>query len=254
MAIYIYGLMRTEDGVEAVEARPEARLALVEHGGVCALINDVGDGDLTLRRESALAHTDTIRAAFEHGPILPMRFGTVLPDAVALEAEVLMPRATALRARLEVLDGLAEMQVKASYLEEPLLRSILDSDPRLTKAAARIQTLPPAATHFDRINLGESIHREVEARREADSLRMVEELRSLAEAVSIREPRNERGVLNASFLVARPRLQEFDGAVARLSEAEAAHMQFRLIGPMPPHSFAEGPWDSAVPAGGSTWD
>jgi hypothetical protein len=251
MALYIYGLMRAEDGPRAVEALGDESVQTVEHGGVCALVTDMEEGDLRLRRESALAHSDTLQAAFKHGPVLPVRFGTLLPDVASLEAGLLAPRATALRARLEVLDGLAEMQVKASYLEEPLLRSIVAGDPRLAQTAARIRELPPAATHFERISLGEAVHQSVQARREADAQRLLAELQPLAVAVSAREPGLERGVLNASFLVSEERLKEFDGAVERLAEQDAERIKFRLIGPMPAHSFTEGAWDAPVAAGAS---
>lgn len=253
MAIYAYGLMRPEDGQRAAEALAERGLQTIEHEGVCALVADVDEGNLQLRRESALAHNDVLQAAFQHGPILPMRFGTVLPDAETLACELLAPRATPLRARLEALEDLAEMQVKAEYLEEPLLRSILDTDSRLSHAAARLRGLSPEATHFERINLGEVINREVQARRQADSQRLIEELLPLAVAVSTREPRHEMAVLNASYLVARDRLEEFDATVQRLSDEEAGWLKFKLIGPMPAHSFSEGSWKPGIPAGSGTW-
>ena len=64
------------------------------------------------------------------------------------------------------------MQVKATYLEEPLLRSILAGSTSLTQAAARIRALPPAATHFERINLGEAINKAVDARQARTRERM----------------------------------------------------------------------------------
>src|SRR5437764_4014175 len=100
---------------------------------------------------------------------------------------------------------MAEMQVKATYLEQPLLHSILAASSRLAEAAARIQALPPAATHFDRITLGEAIHAAVQARRRHDTERLMGELRPLAMTVSVREARHEHEVLNASFLVADDR-------------------------------------------------
>lgn len=249
MALYVYGLMRVEDGARAANTLTEAAIALVEHADVCALVSNVGEGDLRLRRESALAHTDTLQKAFHHGPVLPVRFGTVLPDGETLVAELLAPRATALRARLEALDGMSEMQVKATYLEEPLLRSIVGQDAQLARAAARIRQLPPEATHFERINLGEQINARVQAFRWADSQRMLQQLQPLAGAVSVREPTHERAVLNASFLVASDRLEAFDAEVERLSEQDSERIQFRLIGPMPAHSFADGSWESSVAAG-----
>jgi len=249
MPLYVYGLMRAEDGQAATKAMTEASVEAIELDGVCALVTSLGEGDLTLRRESALAHSDTLQAAFQHGPVLPVRFGTVLSDAGALREELLAPRSNALRARLEALDGLAEMQLKATYVEEPLLRSIVGADPRLARTAARIQQLPPAATHFERLRLGETIQQEVDARRQRESQVLVESLASLAVAVSLREPRHERAVLNASFLVSEDRVQAFDAEVERMAEQAAGRIRFKLIGPMPAHSFAEGAWQSGVPDG-----
>jgi hypothetical protein len=264
MALYIYGLMRRQDAQAAVSARSDQRrssgrdhargeLETVTHDGVCALVSPIADASPKLRRESALAHNETLQAAFEHGPVLPVRFGTVLPDAEVLERDFLAPQAAELMARLEALQGSAEMQVKATYLEEPLLRSILGASSSLAQAAARIRALPPAATHFDRINLGEAIHRAVDARRRQDAERVVDALRQLAVKATIREPRHEREVVNASFLVSDDRLEAFDSAVERLSSENSGQMQFKLIGPMPAHSFAGELRDGTAMSGGSTW-
>lgn len=249
MGLYVYGLMRAEDGARAAQA---ASIETVEHDGLCALVTTIAEGDLRLRRESALAHSETLQAVFAHGPVLPVRFGTVLPDAESLERELLAPRAEALRARLEALEGMSEMQVKASYLEAPLLRSILEADPRLKAAATRVRGLPPAAAHFERIHLGEAIHHAVEARRESDSQQLIEALRPRSVAVSVHKPHQDHAALNASFLVAEGRVDAFDAEVERLSNEFATKMQFKLIGPMPAHSFAES-WDGPVGAGSPRW-
>jgi len=246
MALYVYGLMRMEDGARVVAELAEGSAELVEHGSVCALVSRVPESDLTLRRESALTHTDTLQAAFAYGPVLPVRFGTVLPDAATLKRDFLAMQAPTLLARLEALEEMGEMQLKATYLEEPLLRSILGASPRLAEAARRIRELPAVATHFDRINLGEAIHKAVEARRQEDSRRLIDELRDLAVAVSIHEPRHERGVLNAAFLVANDRVEAFDHEAERLCAEYAEAMDFKLIGPMPAHSFAAGSWDRGL--------
>ncbi len=264
MALYIYGLMRVQDAQAAMAARSgenpppgparlRGEIETVAHDGVCALVSVIAEGNPRLRRESALAHNETLQAAFEHGPVLPVRFGTVLPDAQVLERDFLAPRAADLLTRLEALRGNAEMQVKVTYLEEPLLRSILAGSTGLTKAAARIRALPPAATHFERINLGEAINKAVDVRRKQDAGHLIDALRSLAVSVSVRDPRHEREVVNASFLVPDEHLEEFDAAVERLSDEHSGQMQFKLVGPMPAHSFASEPMDGAVAVGGSSW-
>lgn len=251
MGLYVYGFMRREDGAsatkEASSGAPGVRT--VVHGELCALVSEVPEDNLALRRESALAHTETLQRAFEHGPVLPLRFGTVVADASSLERDVLAPRQEELLSRLRELDALAEMQVKATYLEEPLLRSILASSPELAKKSARLRQLPEAATHFDRLALGEAITLAVQARRQDDEQRLIEGLRDRSLAVSVGEPTHERDVLNGSFLVSKDRLADFDAAVESLSQEHAGAMQFKLIGPMPAYSFADGGWRQPAPAG-----
>jgi hypothetical protein len=243
MALYVYGLMRAQDGARAA-SESSAALEAISHDGIVALTAKVSDGNPSLRREAALSHSNILQDAFAHGPVLPMRFGTVLPDEAALERDLLGPRAKALRARLDALAGMAELQLKVSYAQEPLLRSVLASAPALADQAARIRGLPAEATHFERIRLGEAISATVQARRDADSRQLIDALDGLAVAVGVSELHHERGVLNASFLVAGERLEEFDAAVEELSEEHAELMQFRLIGPMPAYSFSERAWEA----------
>ena len=71
--------------------------------------------------------------------------------------------------------------------------------------------------------------------------------------VVLREPRHERAVLNASFLVVDGRLADFDAEVERLSQEDAGRITFKLIGPMLAHSFAEGGWKTKVAGGSGPW-
>lgn len=240
MALYVYGIMRASDVGDAAAAR---KRAVVEDKELAALVSETPDEGLRLRRENVMAHSEVLQAAFEHGPVLPLRFGTVLPNRDAVVAQLLAPRTEALRARLEALEGKAEMQVKATYSEEPLLRSILSQDPRLATLVQRVQQLPAAATHFERIRIGERIAAAVEARRGHDADALLTALRPLSLAVSVSDPHHERAMLNAAFLVERSSLQRFDEAVQSASEQHGSNVEFKLIGPMPPYSFADREWE-----------
>ena len=77
---------------------------------------------------------------------------------------------------------------------------------------------------------------------------MTDRLRPLAVAVSVGQPQHERMALNAAFLVERARLGEFDAAVEQLSQERSDEMQFRLIGPLAPHSFADDSSDRSAVA------
>lgn len=246
MPIYVYGIMRACDATSAAQA---AAVETVEHGELGALVRAQPDGELRLRRDTILAHAEVLQTALEHGPVLPLRLGTALPDPDAAVRELLVPRADALARRLDALEGKAEMQVKATYAEEPLLRSILDRDPPLRRAVDEIRRLPAAATHFQQIRIGEAIAQSVQARRTVDGQTLLGALRPLALAVSESAPHHERAVLNAAFLVESGGLARFDGTVEQLSQDRAPEIEFKLIGPLPAYSFADGGLEAPAGAG-----
>jgi len=239
--LYVYGIMRAQDAARATvdgEDHP-VDVEAVDHVGLSALVSHV-PGELRLRRDNILAHADVLQAAFAHGPVLPFRFGTVVADADVVVGELLSPRSEALTARLDELDGKVEMQVKAIYAEEPLLRSILAQDQELARAVKRTQQLPADATHFDRIRIGEAINQAVLSRGAADGQALLGALAPLATANVVSPPHHERAVMNVAFLVERANLERFDGAVEALSEQHAGAIEFKLIGPLPPYSFVGG--------------
>lgn len=246
MALYVYGIMRSGDAERAVSAAEPARVQAVEHQHVSALVSGLPDGELRLRRDNILGHSDVLQAAFEHGPILPFRFGTVVADGEAVVRELLAPAAERLGQRLEALDGKVEMQVKATYAEEPLLRSVLAQDPELTQSVRRTQGLPAAASHFERIRIGEAVAGAVQARRAADEEALLRALSPLAVTHASSPPHHERSVLNAAFLVDRASLARFDQEVEALSNQRAPEIDFTLVGPLPPYSFADREWELAA--------
>ena len=241
MSLYLYGIMRSGDAAQSA-ASADRDVDVIEHGEVSMLVSAVGEDALRLRRETIMAHANVLQAAFEHGPVLPMRLGTAMPDAEAVVRELLAPHASHLARRLDALDGKAEMQVKAVYSEEPLLRSVLDRDPALRRAVDRSRNLPASATHFEQIRIGEAIAAAVQARGAVDGEALLSALRPLALAVSVSPPHHERAVLNAAFLIDAERLREFDGAVEQLSLERSSEIEFKLIGPLPGYSVAEREW------------
>ena len=60
---------------------------------------------------------------------------------------------------------------------------------------------------------------------------------SCALDIQVGESTNERIVCNASFLVERDAIPEFDEAVDRARREQAERMRLKYTGPLPPHSF-----------------
>src|SRR3954451_24984885 len=249
MALVVYGVMRTADcpGGLSVQWRGETfEVHAVSYEGCCALVGDAPDGPVQVRRDALLAHNEVLHAAMERGPVLPLRFGVILDDEDAVRQELLGSSAPALAARLDALKGTAEFQVKVTFDSDRVLSSILESEGPLADIAARVRALPGAAGHFDRIRLGELISERIESRAASVEAELVGALEPLAVAVACADRQDEWMALNAAFLVEDGKRRAFDAVVDQLAAEHAGDLQFRVIGPLPPHSFADHAWEAGA--------
>jgi hypothetical protein len=104
---------------------------------------------------------------------------------------------------------------------------------------ATIQGKPEAATYYERIRLGELVAAALDERRAAAAPQIIERLAPLAVDVRVGEPVHERMAVNASFLIERAGLDQFDRVVDQIGAEQAGRIQLKYTGPLPPHSFVE---------------
>ena len=234
--VYVYGVVDGERPLPAVEGIGAQQVRLVSEGGVGAIVGNVGREVPALGREALTAHSRVLEALVESRTVLPMRFGVVMEDDEAVRDGLLMTHHDELLAQLERLDGRVELTLRATYEEGPLLREILAEEPQI-RAMQESARRTSGGTYIDRIKLGELIAAAVEARRRHDTEHIMSRLTPLAEDFQLSEPRHERMVLSASFLIPRVGIPGFDAAVDEVGRQQQNRMRLRYTGPLPPHSF-----------------
>src|SRR3954452_23792483 len=168
--LYVYGVMRAGDApAPSRTGVGDTPVQTVERGSMAALVSEVPGDSVPGRAKNLTAHTEVLRAAMDGGTVLPMRFGVLMPDEDTVKHELLETRAPWLNQMLDALDGRVEMTVSAMYREEVLLHEVVTQDAAIAKLRERVQNQPAAATHFERIRLGELVAQAVEARRNTDA-------------------------------------------------------------------------------------
>lgn len=238
-ARYVYGVVDPGSSAPAVDGIGGAPLELVVGDGVAALASRA-PGDFTeAGREELLTHTRVLEAAMEGTTVLPMRFGVVLPDETTLRERLLAQHGEELAAQLREMAGKVEVTLKGIYDEDAVLREIVAENREVEQLRGAIAGKPEAATYYERIRLGEVVAAAFAAKREADAAAIVAAMGSHAAEVRVSEPVHERMAVNASFLVDRKRIADFDAAVDEVGRAEADRIRFKYTGPLPPHSFVE---------------
>lgn len=238
-AKYIYGVVAASAPVPTHPGIEGASLHLVPAETVAALVSDVSDGELTMGREAMTTHARVLEEAHALGTVLPMRFGLVMSDEAEVQHNLLDSHRDELATQLVEFDGKAELKLRATYEEEPLLREVVREEQEVARLRASLRDMPTDATYYGRIQLGELVAQAIERKRELDADAILGTLAPLALAVDVAAPPHERIVLSASFLVQRWALQGFDAAVDRLGSEQAGRMRLTYTGPLPPHSFVQ---------------
>lgn len=236
-ALYCYGVMRAQ----SANPRPkgglgDAPVEPVRYGELAALTSPAPPGRAKARRGELLRHFDVLANAFEHGTVLPLRFGIVFDDEQTLVEDFLQPRHDELVGLLKDLRDRVELRVTAHYREAAILAEVVRENPRI--ARLRVATRDgQAGVQPLLLELGELVSAELQARTIRDSRLLLERLRKLALDYEVDEEPIEHQVLRASFLVERRRVKPFDDALDEIAATHAGRIDFRLVGPLPPHSF-----------------
>jgi hypothetical protein len=216
--IYVYGVLRAGSiGAVAVDGVADRPVSTLELGGLAAVTSDLADERLRVRRRDLVRHLRVLESVFAEATIVPCAFGTVLQSRQAVEAELLTTRREELLGLLERLEGRVQLNVKAVYDEETVLREIVQAEPEIARLREQTRALGEAG-HFASIRLGELVASALAERRSADAGGLLERLSAEAEDVVVDEAA-ETVVLKASFLVARERIAGFDEVLEELAAA-----------------------------------
>jgi len=237
MPTYVYGIIDGDAQAPGAAGIGGAPLQLIPADGSAALVSEIAGSDVRLGRDEVLTHSRVLEEAMSNGTVLPMRFGVVMEDDAEVRGRLLDEHAAELRRQLELMAGKVELNVRAVYEEEPLLRDVLEHEPEIARLRDQLRGKPDDATYFERVRLGELVAEAVDRQRARDARAIVDELAPLAADIEIAELAHERIVLGASFLIERDRIAEFDQALDRVAGAYAGRMRFKCTGPLPPHSF-----------------
>jgi hypothetical protein len=193
----------------------------------------------------ARAHATVLAVMAEAVPVLPMRFGAVMPDADAIVAELLGPHHDAFAASLARLDGHQQFTIKGKYIGDVALREALAAEPEAMRLRELLRGRDIDVYRRESIHLGELVARAVERRRMADLQTLVDAVTPYAAAIAPRAPSAADGAVDAAFLVRRPHRPGFEQAAEELARCWRNRIRLRLLGPLAPYDFA-----GVLPGGG----
>ncbi len=236
---YVYGVVPASTAPPARTGIGGAAVETIASGATAAIVSDVCGDELVAGREELLIHAQVLEDALAGGVVLPMRFGAVMAGADSVRHELLERHHDALVSQLSELKGKVELRLRAVFEETALMSDVVRDNPDIAALREALRGQDEDATYYERIRLGEMVAAAVERKREAAGQEILDALAPLALAVDVGDLGHERVALNASFLVERKRIAQFDDAVDEIGRAHEGRMRLKYTGPLPAHSFVE---------------
>ena len=235
--VYVYGVVRS-GSIRAAPAEgvADAPTELIERDGLAALVSKLPAGQLRARRRDLTRHLQALEQTFAEATVVPCPFGTILASEEVVESHLLGARRDELLGLLERLEGRVQMNVKAAYDEDEILREVVSTEPEIARLRQKTSRLGDAA-YYESIRLGELVSAALDRRRARDAESVLGRLLPEAED-AVSEQTADLVVVKASFLVERARLERFDEALDELASEEGPKLRFESFGPLPPTAFA----------------
>jgi Gas vesicle synthesis protein GvpL/GvpF len=241
-AVYVYGVAGTAASIPPVDGVESSPVRTLRHAGLIALVSPITKTEL--RAADVRAHWRVLEHAFEHGTVLPVRFGTIMESEDAVRSRLLEPNAGRLTELLHAMDGLIQLNVKGRYDEEALLRQIVREEPALARLRERAARSGAVA---EQLALGQAVEQAIGQQRARDAATVRRTLEGLAAAARDEQVRHP-DAFNIAFLVARENTDTFSENVSNVRQELGDRIEIRYVGPVPPFSFAETELGSGEPA------
>jgi hypothetical protein len=259
---YVYGVIGSSvEPATAPAGIDGGRVTVIPNGDISALTTAVNADDYKPDRVEALtadvnwvserakAHDRVLTWASDNGAVIPFPMWTLFRDEKAVQAMVSQRMPELKKTFARIADG-REFIVRA-YVHAGVLKDKLgDHSPELTALQAEAAKAKPGQKYLleRKIeNLRRDAGRDVTAKVAEeihDALRAASMESVLEQPVNSGAPREQgRAILNASFLVAPPRVVEFQRALTvMVNKYEPSGFKFDFTGPWPPYHFVGERW------------
>jgi DnaJ-domain-containing protein 1 len=219
----------------------EAEVYTIPQAGLAAVVSASPLPDYRrLDRQAAvrylIAHQRVLETVMSQFPLLPVKFGTVLPGAGSVTL-MLEDGGPLFRSTIEQVNHLVQMELVVMWNPQDVFKEIGSEEDIvhiMTQAAAH----PETVTKADRVGLGQLVQASLERRRTA--LRQ-QALTFLLDVVLDAKPNplmDDRMAVNVALLLAKKNQDVLYQRLDELDRSFAGKLDFKCVGPLPPYSFA----------------
>lgn len=184
-----------------------------------------------------VTHQFVIEKVMEKFNVIPVKFGTMLESEA--EVKIFLDKGFFfLRNTLRQMEGKIELDVVASWKLPQAAVSLYRRSSLIKRKQAEIAAKDDKATLEDKVALGKLVERALNSKKARLRKLIAETLRRETVDVCLHDLADENMIFNAAFLVEKQNEEFFNKALNLLDQKLEDTLNFRLVGPLPPYSFA----------------
>lgn len=208
----------------------------IHYGGLGAVVSDTPVQPYDPTRANALTHEQVNDTVVKEFTVIPMSFGTVFVSEQSV-VEFLKDTADALRDVLVKMRDKIEFGLKVNWEPETITREVEEEREDIRRLKEEILSNRLASTYFARMQLGRLIEQAMSEKADTYVHEIYDYLRDCAIASRHNKLIGDKMILNAAFLVARGRSEDFDRKVQEIARRYEGRLRFLYTGPWPPYNF-----------------
>ncbi|HEY3561151.1 MAG TPA: GvpL/GvpF family gas vesicle protein [Kribbella sp.] len=238
LGCYVYGIVAAELVLPSdLVGVDDQAVTAIPYGDIAAVISGADTERAQAGRKELLAHGHVLDSIAARGPVIPVRFGSLMEAREAVERDVLAPGHDRYRALLDELTGHSQFTVKARYDEQQILTEVVAENPAIAQLRAATYGRPGVSSYSERVRLGELVARALEQKSAQDGRTLLAELERHVSAMNVRESAGLDRLVDVAVLVEDGAREEFEQAVERLAADFAGRARLKLVGPTAPYDF-----------------
>ena len=213
------------------------RVYTIHHEEYCAIVSTI-DEDVSAKmdRESALRllliHQRIVEAAMPYGALIPIKFGTILPD----EHEVIQ----LIEQACELIDAAFRQYKGKIQMEVSVLWDTSEVFLALSQMLSVVEMKKKAeeGDQDARRQLGIHVKGLMDQKRETYAAEILPSLRSVTETIVVQPIMADEVVLNVALLMDASQESMLDNVLNQIDREYEGQFQIRCVGPMPLYSFS----------------
>ncbi len=235
--MYVYAIIHGQANLEyGPMGINDAAVYTISSKGVAAVVSEALLKKIRPERRNLAAHQAVLKRIMEQTTPLPVAFGIIANDAVAVEKMLTANKQVFLN-QLKQVAGKVEMGLRVVWDIPNIFEYFVHIHPELRAARDVLLGSNREPSQENKIEIGRLFDRILNEDREEYADRVENVLAPCCADIKKNEPRTEREALNLACLVGRDQQSEFETAVFEAARLFDNNFAFDYSGPWAPHNF-----------------